>query len=551
MAIADFFSIDANKNIRRTGAAHGGGAEYFTVLELHRWLQDLADNEGVTGDDLISIISRDPSNKQTDNIVELKNNANLDDDAAEYIYNGSIIQAEGDTIYDGVDVIGEGPHLIIHQNGQVLTNDFWNTGGGLNPDPSRGISHRFMLKVREGGADIDGRRLLGLRREFGKSYGEFPINGTSRGINVMAVTESDDLNNQTAEGTVATWTDITNTEGYSLLDLNNGNGAQPYYSTWNFGARTVNQFYERLKWLTRQGTVETIYGLDGELFRGITHEIDIDTNAGTFVEPEAVSWATGTGQLLAIDSPSVGTKMWIQLLTGVVPTDGQVITGGTSGATSAVNSTITVRPVSSPFVGQSTGTAIIGSYGLGINPAALTVNDKLTDLTDTLQTPPNQQSFTVAGIVASEDRVLVGPINGTSDNVELNQLTANGAQGASSTTFTVNEAIPADTPASGTIRVFNGVDHMRVEYDSYSGSVFTLTSTLGAAVSDGAGAFISYIDKLAQSTAESYTYIYSTDRSLYVKVRDGDEASPIVPFETPATAGSAGGSVTAIRTSDA
>jgi hypothetical protein len=550
MAILDDISIAANGDIRRTGAAHGGiSPGYYTVLELHRALQDLADNGSESGDDLISIVRTDPSSRSTDNIVELLAPYNIDDDLSEYIYDGSIVQAGGAVIYDGFVNFGNASSLIIHQNGAVLINDFWNSNGGLNPDANAGISHRFMLKVRTGGVDIDGRRVLGLTRTFGSTYGEFPVNGTARGNNVLALSEANDLNNQTASGTVATWIDIDNIEGYQTIDLNNGAGPQPYYSNWDFGARTVNQFYERMKYLTRLGTAETIYGLDGDVFRGITHEITIDTPTGTFDEPEAVSWSTGTGQLLAINSPTAGTKMWIQLLSGVAPVDNAVITGGTSGATAAVNVTVTSRTVVAPFVGQSTGTAIIGSYGLGIEAADLTVSDSLTDLNDTPQQPPNQQSFTVSGLIIGEDYVHVGPVNVGGDNVLLDQLTANGAQLTASTTFVVNEVIPSDTPASGSIRVFDGTSHQKVLYSSYSGSTFTLTTNLGHDINDDADAYISYIDKLATSTSESYTYIYSSSRALYVKVRDGG-VSPIVSFETPATAGANGGSVTAIRTSD-
>ena len=56
MAIGDDFSIDSSKNIRYEGAAHEAvGAGYYTVLEFHRWLQDLADDASSTGDDLLDI----------------------------------------------------------------------------------------------------------------------------------------------------------------------------------------------------------------------------------------------------------------------------------------------------------------------------------------------------------------------------------------------------------------------------------------------------------------------------------------------------------------
>jgi hypothetical protein len=61
--------------------------------------------------------------------------------------------------------------------------------------------------------------------------------------------------------------------------------------------------------------------------------------AATNPTEQSEAWSGGTGQMLAIDSPSGGTKMWIQLLTGVIPTDNQTITGATSSATVLMNGT--------------------------------------------------------------------------------------------------------------------------------------------------------------------------------------------------------------------
>jgi len=62
--------------------------------------------------------------------------------------------------------------------------------------------------------------------------------------------------------------------------------------------------------------------------------------------------------------------------------------------------------------------------------------------------------------------------------------------------------------------------------------------------------YVTWIDKLAASTEESVTVVYDVDRPLFVRVRDGG-GTPIRTFETPATLGSGGGSVAAIRTNDA
>ena len=565
MAIGDDFEIQADRDIRYVGAAHGAnGAGYYTVLEFHRWLADLADDASATGDDLHDMSKPTASEKSFETIIFLRNSYNIDALAAEHLYNGSIIQGSGGTeeIWDGVQVIaGAGAHVEVVQNGAVIANDFWNTvpfgasDKGLNSDPANGISHRFMVKIRNAGADIDGRRLLLQTREFGFTYSDFRINGTSRGVNVAALTYAVDLNNQTAEGTVATWNAITNTvEGYAQIDVNNDAVNENYYSKWDKSSFTINQFYERMKWLTRRGSSSTLYGLNGELFRGITHEINVDTPTGTFSAFEGVSWSGGTGRMVAINSPTAPTKMWIQLVTGVAPTDNQTITGATSSATCLVNVTVTARTLSFPFCGISTGSALIGAYGFGVEAADLNNTDRLFDLTNTQRTPPTQAQFSVNGLVSGEDSVLVGPSSGGVLNTT--QFTLNGTlSGASVTAVVVNEAIPADTPTSGTLRIVrNNGANSRHTYSAYNAGTKTFTiashnfSTNNA--SSGNGAYLTYIDKVAAAGSESFTLVFDSNRDLFVRVRDGG-VTPIKDFETTATLTSAGGSVTAIRTSDA
>jgi hypothetical protein len=558
------WTIGSNGNIRYTGDNHEGGSpSYATVIELHRALQDFADDAVASGDDLIDITDATPSDRSTDNIITLINGYNIDDTASEHLYDGSIVQTGGDTIYDGIVNFGNAQFINVLQNGSILANDFWNsfTPNGFNASAAQGISHRFLVKVRDGGADIDGRRLLGMQRELGFGFAEFSINGTNRGNNVLALSQSADLNNQTAEGTIATWTDVVNNnEGYSLIDVTGDGTTEPYYSEWDRGSRTINQFYERIKWLARRGSSSTVYGLSGEVFRGVTHELDIDNPTGTFQEPEAINWSGGTGQLLAIDSTTAGTKLWMQILTGVIPTDNQTITGGTSGATCSLNATVTDRPISIGGGASliSTGTAVIGPYGLGIEASDLTAAENLTDLTNTIRVPPNNVTFVVNGVISNEDRILVGPESGSA--LDVSQDVINGALSAGATSIVVTNTIPSDTPSVGDttnntrLRVFNGSTYDSIAYSSYTGNTYTVDSTIHPSgipndIADGANIFIAYIDTLADSTSESFTSVFNSPRSLFVRIRDGG-ITPIKTFETTATLGSAGGSVTVIRTGD-
>lgn len=636
-------------DIRYIGHDHNGvSPSYATVIEFHRWLQGLADDAVAAGDDELDITSTLPSQRSTDNIITLINGYNIDDTAAEHLYDGSIIQNDGDDIYDGIVNFGNAGVLIqIIQNGAVLSDDFWNyseggthtgsanaailtdgsktwtadewigyliynttdgswgvitdndtttitatlVGGtdndwdasdayliakGLNADTTAGISHRFMVQVRSGGTDVDGRRLIGTSRRFGYTYAEFSINGTARGNNVLALADATDLNNDTALGTVAGWSgDFSNTQGYATIDVDNDGdttGEDHYYSNWdlNTGIHTnINDFYEYAKYLSRDGSSSTLYGLNGELFRGITHQIAITPGTGTWVQPESLSWGSGatagTGQLLAVDTTTATatTVMWIQLLTGVTPTG--VITG--NGGATGTAGTVTEKTVSKPFVGASTGSALIGAYGLGVVATDLSASDSLTDLEGNLQTPPNFVTNTLTGLVSGEDRVLVAPRSGVDPNGDpaINKAQMTIATTALTTdnvtSIEVNDIDPTTQypPSSGYIRVTdnNGFER-RLHYSALNATtnVFTIDTTDGnedfASVnaSIGNNVYFAYIDELASSTTASFTSVHSSGTlNLVIIVRDGG-ATPIKQYIASWTQTSSSTSLAAIRTSD-
>lgn len=438
---------------------------------------------------------------------------------------------------------------------------------GLNADATSGISHRFMVPVVVAGTATDNRKLVGFTRTYGKTYAEFSINATANGNNVLAVSDATDLNNATAPnslydsvGTVyiSPFTTISNvTDGYIGLDVNNDTVDEFFYSEWNRGTATINDFYEYSKYITRYKTeTGTLYGIAGDIFRGITHQLTITSGTGTWVEPESVTWTGGSGQVLAVDNTAGAstTKVWIQVLTGSAPTSG-TITG--AGAATGVVSAATSRALSYPFSGQSTGSALIGAYGVGVETTDLSASDLLKGLDNVTYQPPNNVTFTVGGLVSGEDRVLVTSESGSAIN--KTQLALNTTLvGAAETVAVMTASIPTDTPASGTIRIVNdtGFDRL-VSYSSFTGSTFTFTASedfSGTDEDDSATAannvYITYIDKLAGATSESFTVVYNADRPLFIRVRDG-AGTPIKTFETTGSIGSAGGSTTAIRTSDA
>lgn len=631
-------------DVRYVGDAHAGTAPtYVTTIELHRALGDFADQEQDSGDDELSIIDQTPSDRGgADTNITLLNGCNLTDADIEHIYDGSITQDGGDTIYDGIQCFGNSSSIQVIQNGARITNDFWNEPKMKTAvsDSLSSTTHRFLIKVRENGYDIDGRRLLGTQRVLGTVYTEFLIGGgTNRGNNTLALTANTDGNNQTATGTIATWDTIANqVEGFIGISI--GGTSYDFYSRWTDGSQSKNDLYERAKWIQTEeagarDADQIIYGLDGDIFRGITHEIDVDTPTGTFsmTSAEEITWSGGTGsitafadagdstkvtvtsaahgkaegdimiitgttnyngtfaisnvttntfdivdtwvaddatgswdhqlgkgQLLAINHATAATKLWMQLLSGVVPTDGDVITGGTSGATVAMNTTITSRLIPACFIGTSTGTAINpGAFGIGILSGDLTQNDKVVDLTNTERTPPNNVTYSVNNTIAG-DYVITS--NNAGGDFDFTQLSITNAEvGAAVTSIQFDETISSDTlRPGGTIRVqqVNG-SYRRIAYTSITTTSITDDtinfasldfSGVGQGLAIGGNAFITYIDRVATGTTETATYVYASDRTMFTRVRNATPGSEIKTFETTSLVSSGGGSSTVGRIDD-
>jgi hypothetical protein len=652
--VATDWTVDsATGNIRYTGDDHHETSpSYATVIELHRWLQGLADDQAPADtSDEVYIAMLNPSTRSTDNIITLINGYNIDAAAAEHLYDGSIIQSDGDEIWDGIVNFGNADVQIqIIQDGAIISDDYWNyniggtaTGGSgtqladtgaswttdqwigytvknttegchgiandndgttidfasgelhngtnqdfantdtyligqpLNPNATQGISHRFMIKVRENGCDIDGRRLIGICRRMGNTYAEFKINGTSRGNNVLALTDSADLNCTTANTTVigTTWdTDFSGEDqGFQQFDVNQDSTNEDYYGklTW-INSHTINDLYERAKGETEDGSGYTVHGLGGEVFRGVTHSVGYDTETGgisisdydylawgTLIDHGAVtggSFSVGDaihedgsdawrGRILAIDTTN--TALVVDVTSGTVGNGETFSVNGagsvyaaTSSAPTAVTGggvlhvlahdatndilyvqvtkgtmaddettlyyaepltaadttdyvvtetsveALTSRTISTPYIGVSTGTAIIGGYGVGIDNAKLTQNDKVTDLSDTVITPPNNVTNTVTGCIVGEDYVFVAPWDGTSTDangdpaVDSDQMSTNATYNSSGVSTISVTAIPGSTPNSGTIRVVNDEGfHVQCWYSSYDDGTddFTLIGT--------------------------------------------------------------------------
>ena len=278
--------------------------------------------------------------------------------------------------------------------------------------------------------------------------------------------------------------------------------------------------------------------------------------------------AGGTGLLLAKDDNGVTGDLYLQLITGVNPVDNsRIYAPGAVANFVDANVTINVKTLKPEYLGTSTGTNIIGTYGIGFEVTDVGSSDLFEDLSGASRTPPNNVVFTVSGLVSGEDRVLVGPRTGTALN--KSQLTTDtNLSAATETLIQCSAAIPAGTPNSGTgagntrvrVELDSGI-YRRVQYDSFAGNDFTITvgpddDWTGANLStQPKDVFVAYIDVLADAATETFTAIHTINVDLIVRVRDGGTAGDNIPTKTfEATAAqflATPVTVAAVRTTDA
>ena len=265
--------------------------------------------------------------------------------------------------------------------------------------------------------------------------------------------------------------------------------------------------------------------------------------------------AGGDGILLALDDNTGTGEMYLQVLTGTAPVEDLRISQAAANynlATAVLNA----KAVKPTFIGASTGTNLIGNYGIGPNKDDVGSNDKFTDLAGGLRTPENNVEFTVAGLSSGEDRVLVAPRTGAAMNkalYTLNGLHSSGTQG----TIEVNEAIQTETPSEGVtsnsrirVQLDNNVFKYQT-YNSWAGSIFTIPSSDYATVNagDGNDVFPAYIDVLCNATTEKFNAVHATNRDILIRVRYGG-AQAIKTIESSAQFTSSPQTVTLTRTLD-
>jgi hypothetical protein len=269
MAIGDDFTIATNGDLRQVAAFVPGTNLRYTTLQLHAWLQDLADNPAPSGDDVVSILGSNPSelagkrNAARPMALTLLPNVNINDATSQWFKFGSIEQAAGSDLYTGLKVLGTNPSntpvYLVQSNAKLPK--YWADADIAD--------FQILVKAKAGGALIDSGAISVYSRKYGQSYSHFDANLAAGGEQVAAISTAVDSNiTRTASEAEAIFGAITVSTGDTNQDLGNGNGAKLYKGTITLdGTTSLADAYQALMWACSESSTATLAGVPGWRYR--------------------------------------------------------------------------------------------------------------------------------------------------------------------------------------------------------------------------------------------------------------------------------------------
>ena len=269
MSISTTLAIAANGNITSTAFVPGTSSR-FSTLELHAFLQDLADNATASGDDLVSILGSNPSelagkrNASRPMALTLLPTIAIDDDTAKWFKFGSIEQGSGSTLYTGLKVLGtlvaNSPIYITQSNTKLAK--YWD-------DADVNTAFQILIKAKAGGTLIDSGNVTVFSRKYGQTYSHFDVNLAAGGEQAAALGTALDSNIAlSAAEAEAVYATMTVAAGDTTQDLGGGQGALLHKGTITLnGSTSLAHAYQALMWATSESSTATLAGVPGWRYR--------------------------------------------------------------------------------------------------------------------------------------------------------------------------------------------------------------------------------------------------------------------------------------------
>jgi hypothetical protein len=341
MTIGSDFSVAANGDIR-----HVSGTTVYTVLQLHEWLQDLADDAASSGDDNVSILTANPSKLDGPRsaikpmLLNLLNGFNIDDAAAQYLNFGSIQQDGTNILYTGVKSIGSplvaASPVYIVQNASKLAK-YWPNG-----------HIQILVKGKNAGALIDAGDIRVYSRKYGQTYGDFAANLVAGGEQNAAISTAptSDWTLLSLAAAQALSAKVAIAVGDQSYDTGDGNGSKLYKGTITLsGGCTVAEAAQYCQAICDEASITTINGELGWKYRTLNAAYTPNGSA-PFGVVAGGKWFVAQGwfiagasagdlqkyQMVSHDGTTVGNPVVSGISIGGLEVGARVLVGRDSGA---------------------------------------------------------------------------------------------------------------------------------------------------------------------------------------------------------------------------
>ena len=404
----------------------------------------------------------------------------------------------GEELFSNVYTLGTvaNGNMYVLQGATVLTS-WWGVGNADGVGGTSGNHIDVLIKVTEAGTSISSGTVTVFCRNYGDTYDHSSVDLSSGGRNAVALATATDINNSTAEATIAhyvaaglggdhTIASVTVTFGSTNIDVDDDGTAEAYDVVIDPVSQTLAHVYEVCKWLTAAGRSSStqLNGADGRIYIA----------AGAYT-PVKVS----------------------------------------------------------PF-GTYAGGKFFGARGMAFTLADIAAPDasayQTVDAANNSRIPPASVSVIVNGLVSGDE---VGVFKSSAGAVDVAMFTSHASSNTSGNgIFVQQEAIPNDTPATGYLRVRHGTLEDRYAYTSYNRSTktFTISGTLARTYTSSDKSYVGYLDGASSGSTLSVALKYVSDRAILARVRNGSGSDKIVPFEVASTITNLGLSVAFSRQSD-
>jgi len=303
MAIGTDLSINTAHEIR-----HVSGTTVYSMLDLHKWLQELADDALFSGNDELDILSKNPSKLDGPRsaikpmLLNLLNTFNIDDEAAKFFNFGSVQQNGTDDLFTGVKSIGSplvpNSPIYIVQDGNKLTS-FWADG-----------HIQILVKAKSGGTLIDNGNIRAYSRKYGQTYADFAGNLIAGGEQSVALSTSlTDWTPLDEAAAAALSSKVTIVVGSFSKDTGDGNGSKTYKGRITLsGGISTAEAAQYMQYICRQDSTTVINGDLGWKYR-VLDATYTPNGAAPFGAVAGGKWFVAQGWdlegVLASDKPKI------------------------------------------------------------------------------------------------------------------------------------------------------------------------------------------------------------------------------------------------------